>query len=329
MKRIITLCLWMVLPMLLTAQQDSSVCKIITTTEGKELIVEVDTVSKEFLIYDVCFDNKVFWRRMRLKSIKSVRPLDPDADSLVMSMTEFVKEMKAKTKKEDMAGEERTSEKEESLVEGIVPQPEKKEEIAGEANAEPSKSLEEMINEVAKQQQLRGLKKWIFKKEALKLVKSIEEGQKVKVYYLSMTGRTAKTKGYLKSINEEEVVVRSKRGVYVTRIPKARVQKIRYYNSELRGLRIAGYIALGVGGLLAMISLVLLLGDGLGIFLSVGQSDPNLRSNLGCLWPILALAIGIGLIFAPRTSIKTPFSGAWEITETQQEASIPALNKEP
>lgn len=163
---------------------------------------------------------------------------------------------------------------------------------------------------------LSSIPKWVFKHKTKKIIRSIEQGQKVKLTY-QLPRRSKRTiKGYLKKINTESVIIETKRGKKYefdrNHITKISVLKPGNRVGNVFGTVVLVMAGLAFGGLFmgAMINSIFPGSPGL-------EQDPGL--NNGCLPVIVLMGVGfITLVFSNPKQILYPFNGDWNISSISE-----------
>lgn len=171
-------------------------------------------------------------------------------------------------------------------------------------------SLDEVIDQTLDQAEVKGIKRWIFKRKLKQVTRKLKKGQKVKVYYYGDNLEQFTVKGDLRMITENHVTLQTPGGMHLN-IANESIYKIKYISGLklLFGLLISG----------ALLFILSFSGGYLGYFLGY------LTGGLGCLF-IIALAIGLPISIAlSKESIDLPFKGGWEITAEPTEKKVQAF----
>ncbi|MFT5384637.1 MAG: hypothetical protein ACI81W_002038 [Saprospiraceae bacterium] len=193
--------------------------------------------------------------------------------------------------------------------------------------------LSQLTAELDKEKyELSAFKKWLFKKKAKKVIRSLTERQRVKVTYRHTEGRvgTKTLKGVFVNMTDDEFVLETRKAALI-KLKKDRIDKISLYKSKGTTEKVLGGVAIGVGvfvgvivlAILAVLGLIYVLIAGLG-----GEPDNDGSGNLGggCLLATLLIVGGVALLASTGPKgINDPFGGDWEITDNfQQSDSIKA-----
>ena len=172
---------------------------------------------------------------------------------------------------------------------------------------------------------LSPVKKWVFERKAKKMMRSLSEGQSVKVKYRHTKGKigTKTIKGKLLAITKTQMVMKPhlKDTVY---IEKEMVDRINGYKTKenggtvLGGIALVGGVAVGIVFGILLLSLVIVITSGIASpFNNKKERD---RTGNGCLIATLLVIAGVTIIAGTGPKhINDPFTSDWEISESVQQ----------